>query len=103
MAQVVAMHSIGVEDLGGIGRADPARCANISIALLKQAVGDELALASLSLELGPAELRTGRAVDIRVSIDKRTRAVAFTTVEATTAGEMAFTARGLFAAPNPGG
>lgn len=79
----------------GEGRADPARCAAAAVRALGGAAGAGFALASLTLEMGPGN--ASGAVEVRLRVDKRTRAVVFATAEAWAGDAMIFTARGLFA------
>jgi hypothetical protein len=85
---------LSADELGGPGVADPTKCAGVAIAMLGGAAGEGFALSSLSLEM--AHGRPAGEVELRIRIDKRTRAVVFSTLEAWSGGEMVFSARGLF-------
>lgn len=95
MIETLPTRSIEADELG-LGRADPARCAVVAVATLTGLAGDGFALASLTLDMGPGEL-AGEA-ELRLRIDKRTRAVVFATAEAWCGAAMVFTARGLLVA-----
>lgn len=91
-----AVVEIGADMLGGSGLPDPAKCAQIAIEVLGKAAGGDLGLTSLSLEMAGGKLEAGRFVAVRAEVDKRTRAIVFTKLEARMGGELVFQARGLF-------
>lgn len=92
-----SMQTVSGEALGPSGRFDAATCSALALRLLGEAVAP-LMLSSLTLEMTGLRLQPGASVDIRTRVDKRTHAVAFTTLEAHADGELAFTARALFTA-----
>jgi hypothetical protein len=85
-------------DIGAPGRLDPARCATRAMELLCAAAGETMTLASFSLEMGSVEAVAGDDVAIHVATDKRTRAIAFLSLEGRIGAAVAFTARAVFSA-----
>lgn len=84
-------------ELGGPGRADPSACALVAVRLLSGAAAD-LPLTSITVEMAAGRLEVGGDVVCEVRIDKRTRTVAFATLEARSGGALLFVARALLAA-----
>lgn len=70
------------------------RCAATAIAAMGQVSGG-LRMTSLALELASQDIRDG-AVEIRTTVDKRTRSILFVSVEAWAGDQLVFTAQGLF-------
>lgn len=76
------------------GQLAPARCAVLALERLGAVAGATMSLASFSLELGAAA--AGRDIVVRVSVDKRTHAIAFLSLEARDGVAVVFTARAVF-------
>ncbi len=80
------------------GELDPARCVTAALAVLAAHVAPGMAASSITLDLSPAPADGSQAVRLVPNVDKATRTVAFTSVEARTdAGLAVFTVRVLYA------
>lgn len=77
------------------GRPDPASCAALALRVLSDAAAP-LPLSSVTVEMAAGQLEADAEVICEMRVDKRTRAVAFTTLEARSGGELLFVARALF-------
>jgi hypothetical protein len=94
-ASVAKVKNIPSASLGGPGLADPHECSIAAIEALSGAVGVGMRLTSMQLEVSAKQVGQG-AVAVRARVDKRTRSIAFASVEAVAGGEMVFRAQGLF-------
>ncbi|MEQ1781311.1 MAG: hypothetical protein ABMA14_08125 [Hyphomonadaceae bacterium] len=65
------------------------------IALLGEAAGEGMRMASLALDLTTNALGE-RPVEVTVRIDKRARSIVFASAEARAGDDLVFTAQGLF-------
>lgn len=84
-------------EIGGPGRPDPAACAVLAVRLLSEAAAP-LPLSSITVEMASGKLAAGAPLNCTVRIDKKTRTVAFTTLEARCENALVFAARALFTA-----
>lgn len=82
-------------ELGGPAAADPKLCSAFVIALLGEAAGEGMRMASLALDLTTNALGE-RPVEVTVRIDKRARSIVFASAEARAGDDLVFTAQGLF-------
>lgn len=95
-ASVASVNTVPSSSLGGPGPAEPMRCAATAIAAMGQSSGG-LRMTSLALELASQDIRDG-IVELRTTVDKRTRSILFVSVEARVGDQLVFTAQGLFSA-----
>jgi hypothetical protein len=82
-------------DIGGPASADPTRCSERVIALLSEAAGEGMRMASLALDVTTNVLGE-RSIEVMVRIDKRARSIVFASAEARAGDDLVFTAQGLF-------
>jgi hypothetical protein len=82
-------------DLGGTGAPDAACCSSQAIALLGQAAGADMRLASLSIDVTSHAIGEG-PVAVAVKIDKRARSIVFASCEARAGEVLVFSAQALF-------
>lgn len=91
------LFTLAGRELGGTGRPDPAACAALALRVLSEAAAP-LPLSSITVEMAAGRLQAEAEAEVicEARVDKRTRAVAFTTLEARSGGELLFVARALF-------
>lgn len=82
-------------ELGGPAAADPTLCSARVIALLSEAAGEGMRMASLALDVTTNVLGE-RSIEVMVRIDKRARSIVFASAEARAGDDLVFTAQGLF-------
>ena len=82
-------------ELGGPAAADPTLCSAYVIAVLGEAAGEAMRMASLALDITTNALGE-RPVEIAVCVDKRARSIVFASAEARAGEDLVFTAQGLF-------
>jgi hypothetical protein len=95
MSDASEARTISADDLGGPGPADATMCSIAAISVLSAATGDTMRLSSMQLEVSSKPIGDA-GVTVRTKIDKRTRSIAFASVEALTEDEMVFRAQALF-------
>lgn len=81
--------------LGGPGAPDPQKCAAHAMQSLGETSGQDMRLASLSLDVTSHALGED-PVDVTVRVDKRARSIVFTSIEARSNGRLVYSAQGLF-------
>jgi hypothetical protein len=81
--------------LGGPAAPDPALCSAKAIALLAEAAGEDMRMASLALDLTSFALGDAE-VSVSVRVDKRAKSIVFGSAEARSGDQLVFTAQGLF-------
>ncbi|MBI1361465.1 MAG: hypothetical protein GC155_14400 [Alphaproteobacteria bacterium] len=82
--------------LGAPGRLEPKRCSALAIRSLIDGASPGMKLDSFSLEMGSAVFAADHLVTLDVTVDKKTHAIAFVSLEARSADVLAFTARAVF-------
>ena len=86
---------VSAASLGSPGPADPVRCSAAAIEALLGTAGPGFGMTSLTLDTASANLGE-EEISIRTRADKRTRSIVFASAEAWQAGQLVFTAQGLF-------
>jgi hypothetical protein len=81
--------------LGGPGAPLPEKCSQHAMALLGEAAGEDMRLASLSIDVTSHPLGDA-PVDVTVRIDKRARSIVFASIEARSDARLVYSAQGLF-------
>ncbi|MDZ4760120.1 MAG: hypothetical protein SGJ21_03510 [Alphaproteobacteria bacterium] len=84
--------------LGAPDRCEPVRCSQLAIEMLTRLAGPDMTMASFALDLSSTAPGAGRAVSLVSRSDKRTRQIAFLSLEATCDGVVVFGARAVFSA-----
>ncbi len=87
--------TVSTASLGGPGAPDPELCSARAIAALAEAVGADMRMTSMSLDVASHALGEGM-VEIATRTDKRAKSIVFASVEARVGLSMAFSAQGLF-------
>ena len=87
--------TVPAASLGGPGAPDPGLCSANAIAALAGAVGPDMRMTSLALDVTSHALGEG-VVEIPSRIDKWATSIVFASVEARIGGSLAFSAQGLF-------
>jgi hypothetical protein len=95
MSNAPETRTISPDDLGGPGPADATLCSIAAVGILSASVGEAMRLASVQLEVSSKPVGEAPVV-LRTKIDKRTKSIAFASVEALTGDEMVFRAQALF-------
>ena len=90
-----ATSTLSATSLGGPGAPDPQKCSQHAMALLGEAAGDDMRLASLSIDVTSHPLGDA-PVDVTVRVDKRARSIVFASIEARSEGRLVYSAQGLF-------
>jgi acyl-coenzyme A thioesterase PaaI-like protein len=94
-ASVTEAKAVSAASLGGPGPADPQKCSAAALEALGEAVGAGMRLTSVQLDVSSKTLGSGE-VSVRARVDKRTKSIAFASVEALAGEEMVFRAQALF-------
>lgn len=92
-APIVSTCSSGL--LGGPGAPQPEKCSQHALGLLGEAAGEDMRLASLSLDV-TSHLLGDAPVSVAVRVDKRARSIVFASIEARSDGRLVYSAQGLF-------
>lgn len=95
MGEMISETILSADALGGPGAADASLCASRAIALLSDAAGEGMRLASLAIDVTTNTL-VERTVSVTVRVDKRARSIVFASAEARAGDDLVFTAQGLF-------
>ncbi|HEV7690259.1 MAG TPA: hypothetical protein VGO52_05530 [Hyphomonadaceae bacterium] len=95
MSDAPEPRTISPDDLGGPGPADATLCSIAALSVLSATVGEAMRLASVQLEVSSKPVGAAPVV-VHTKIDKRTKSIAFASVEALTGDEMVFRAQALF-------
>ena len=98
--EATAPHSLPMSDLLDNGDVDPAACVAAGLRALAPHLSPGMAVSSLTLDLAPLQASPEERLRLTVRVEKSTRSVAFTSVEARTgAGSTIFGLRALCARP----
>jgi hypothetical protein len=99
MQQATATSAIlTAAELGGAGRPDPNLCATTALRLLTEAAGQGYVLSSFSFDIAPTAIAADAKFEASISIDKRTRSIAFLSLKALAGPALVFSARAVFSA-----